>query len=192
MAQGPNPIEIYQGAAQAMIPTVGSVTAAQLGSSTPCTEWTVKNLINHNINTQNFLQATLTGAQIDPATMFNVDGDLPQEGGEAALKSIIDQVISTANTMDLSTIVATPFGEMPAGNFIMFPMLDLVIHRWDLASALGQDNTIDSSMAEICVGILGPEALAGGRQQGAFGSEVIIPASGSIQDKLLGSVGRTP
>jgi len=192
MAQGPNPIEIYQGAAQAMIPTVGSVTAAHLGSSTPCTEWTVKNLINHNINTQNFLQATLTGAQIDPATMFNVDGDLPQEGGEAALKSIIDQVISTANAMDLSTIVATPFGEMPAGNSIMFPMLDLVIHRWDLASALGQDNTIDSSMAEICVGILGPEALAGGRQQGAFGSEVIIPASGSIQDKLLGSVGRTP
>ena len=192
MAQGPNPIEIYQGAAQAMIPTVGSVTAAQLGSNTPCIEWTVKNLINHNINTQNFLQATLTGAQIDPATMFNVDGDLPQEGGEAALKSIIDQVVSTANAMDLSTIVATPFGEMPAGNFIMFPMLDLVIHRWDLASALGQDNTIDSSMAEICVGILGPEALAGGRQQGAFGSEVIIPASGSIQDKLLGSVGRTP
>lgn len=192
MAQEPNPIEIYQGAAQAMIPTVGSVTAAQLGSSTPCTEWTVKNLINHNINTPNFLQATLTGAQIDPATMFNVDGDLPQEGGETALKSIIDQVVSTANAMDLSTIVATPFGEMPAGNFIMFPMLDLVIHRWDLASALGQDNTIDSSMAEICVGILGPEALAGGRQQGAFGSEVIIPASGSIQDKLLGSVGRTP
>ncbi len=192
MAQGPNPIEVYQGAAQALIPTFGGVNAGQLASSTPCTEWTVQNLIKHNINVQTFLHSTLTGGQMTPGEMFQVDGDLPSGGAEAALKSITDKVISAANGMDLASVVPTPFGEMPAGHFMMIPMLDMVIHRWDLASATGQNNAIDSSMAEICVGVLSPEALEGGRQMGAFGPEVAIPASGTIQDKLLGSVGRKP
>lgn len=190
MAQEPNPIEVYQGAAQALIPTFGAVNAGQLASSTPCTEWTVKNLLNHNLSVQKFLYSTLTGGNMEIGETFQVDGDLPSEGAEAALKSITDQVISAANGMDLSTVVTTPFGDMPAGHFIMIPMVDLVVHRWDLASATGQNNTIDSSLAEVCVGVLSPEALEGGRNMGAFGPEVVVPATGTIQEKLLGSVGR--
>ena len=192
MASGPNPIEIYEGAAQALIPVFGGVNASQLGSSTPCTEWNVQNLLTHNLNVQRFLHSTLTNRNMEMGEMFDVSADLPQEGAEAALKSITDQVISAANGMDLSAVLSTPFGEMPGAHFIMIPMLDLVIHRWDLASATGQNNTIDSSMAEICIGVLSPEALEGGRQMGAFGPEVVIPTTGSVQDRLLGSVGRTP
>ena len=97
------------------------------------------------------------------------------EGGEAALKSITDQVIATANGMDLAAAIATPFGEMPAGQFIMTPMMDMVVHRWDLASATDQNSTIDSAIAEICIGILAPQFLEGARKNGAFGPEVVIP-----------------
>ena len=190
--QGPNPVELYQGAAQAIVPTVGGVNASQFGSNTPCTDWTVQNLINHNLKVQTFLHATLTGSEMDPGSMSQVDGPLPQEGPETALKSITDQVIATANAMDLATIVKTPFGEMPAGHFIMIPMFDLVIHRWDLASATGQNKNIDSSIAEVCLGVLRPEAVEGGRKMGAFGPEVVIPGGASAQDRLLGLVGRTP
>ena len=94
--------------------------------------------------------------------------------------------------MDLSSIVTTPFGEMPAGHFMMIPMLDLVVHRWDMASATNQANAIDSSIAEICLGVLSPEAAEGGRKMGAFGPEVVIPATASARDRLLGVTGRTP
>ncbi len=124
--------------------------------------------------------------------MNEVDGPLPQEGAEAALKSIADSVISAAHGMDLSTLVTTPFGEMPAGHFMMIPMMDLVLHRWDLASATNQNNTIDSSVAEICLGVLNPEMVDGGRKMGAFGPEVEISSTGSAQDRLLGVTGRTP
>ena len=129
MAQGNDPIEIYQSAAEGIVSVAGSVSAGQLGSSTPCSEWTVKNLLNHNINVQTFLHATLTGQTMDPGSMFQVDGPIPQEGAEAALKSITDTVISAAQGMDLSTVVTTPFGEMPAGHFMMIPILDLVVHQ---------------------------------------------------------------
>lgn len=192
MASGPNPIEAYQGAAQGLIPVYGGVNSGQLTSSTPCSDWTVKNLLNHAINVQAFLHSALTGGSMTAGEMFQVDGDLPIEGSEAALKSITDQVISAANGMDLSTVIATPFGEMPAGNFMMIPMLDMVIHRWDLASATGQNNTIDAGLAEVCIGVLSPEALEGGRKMGAFGPEVPVPETGTVQERLLGSTGRTP
>jgi len=188
----PNPIEVYQGVAQSIVSTLGNVNVSQLSASTPCVEWTVQKLINHNINVQTFLHATLTGQTMDPGSMFQVDGPIPQEGAEAALKSITDTVISAAQGMDLSTVVTTPFGEMPAGHFIMMPMMDMVIHRWDLASATNQDNAIDSSIAEICLGVLGPEVVEGGRSMGAFGPEVVIPSTASAHNRLLGLLGRTP
>ena len=36
------------------------------------------------------------------------------------------------------------------------------------------------------------EAVEGGRKMGAFGPEVVISATGSAQDRLLGLTGRTP
>ena len=115
MAQGNDPLEIYKGAAQSIISTAGSVNASQLTSSTPCSEWTVKNLLNHNIHVQTWLQSILSGMDL---ITREVDQELPQEGAEAALKAITDKVISTANGMDLITPMTTSFGEMPAGQFI--------------------------------------------------------------------------
>ncbi len=36
-----SPIEVYEGAVQQLLPTLAGVRSDQLGSSTPCTEWTV-------------------------------------------------------------------------------------------------------------------------------------------------------
>jgi len=119
----------------------------------------VKNLLNHNIDVHAFLYSTLTGGSMTPGEMSQADGDLPFEGAEATLKATTEKAIVAANGMDLSTVMATPFGEMPAGNFMMIPMLDMVIHRWNLASATEQNNAIDSGLAEVCLGVVSPEAL---------------------------------
>jgi uncharacterized protein (TIGR03086 family) len=192
MASGPNPIEVYQGAAQGLTPVFGAVNSGQLTSSTPCAEWNVKNLMNHNINVQTFLYSSLTGGSVTPGEMYQVDGDLPFQGAAAALKAITEQVIAAADGIDFSTVMATPFGEMPAGNFMMIPMLDMVVNHWDLASAIGHNNAIDAALAEICLGVLSPEALEGGRQMDAFGPEVAIHTTGTVQERLLGPTGRAP
>ncbi len=53
MAQGPNPIEVYE-QARAQLRPILAASSTQLGSSTPCTEWTVQSLINHAISVQQF------------------------------------------------------------------------------------------------------------------------------------------
>jgi len=59
--QGPNPIELYEGAVQQMLPVLAGVRADQLSASTPCTEWTVQNLITHNIKVADYIHGTIRG-----------------------------------------------------------------------------------------------------------------------------------
>jgi uncharacterized protein (TIGR03086 family) len=92
---------------------------------------------------------------------------------------------------DLDKVVETPFGPLPISSFIMFPMLDIVIHQWDLSKGIGGNASIDAGLAEACYGALQMGA-EGGRSQGAFGAEVTVPISATIQDKLLALSGRTP
>jgi uncharacterized protein (TIGR03086 family) len=75
---------------------------------------------------------------------------------------------------------------------------DLIIHRWDLARATGQDDTIDPDEVERML----PMAQSIGdemRTPGAFGPgivvfgpEVAVPADAPPQHRLLGLLGRDP
>ena len=38
---------------------------------------------------------------------------------------------------------------MPGGQFIMVPILDMIIHTWDLAKATGQNTSLDSGLCEL-------------------------------------------
>lgn len=186
----PNPIELYEGARDYMIPIIGGVQASQLSGSTPCTEWNVKQLINHNLLVAEWIHRTLTGGEgVDP---FAVDADLPEEGGEAAFAAVTNKVLDAIKAPGmLEKVITTPFGEMPAGNFLMFPFGDILIHKWDLAKATNLDTAMDSSMADACFQVMSP-MLQGNREGGFFGPEVTVPIDASDRDKLLGLCGRNP
>ena len=108
MAQGPNPIEIYETAVQALAPVMAGVTATQINSGTPCTEWSVQSLINHALAVQSFGNSVLSKASPDMASMGEVDHALPSEGAEAAFKWITDTTLATLKTANLEDILETP------------------------------------------------------------------------------------
>ncbi len=95
------------------------------------------------------------------------------------------------NSADLGEVIETPFGKIPIAHFIMFPTLDIVIHKWDLAKGTGQSTDIDAGLAEATCGALQTGAELG-RQFGIFAAEVEIPISASIHEKLLAISGRMP
>jgi uncharacterized protein (TIGR03086 family) len=88
-------------------------------------------------------------------------------------------------------VVETPFGAMPGGQFIMVPITDMIVHSWDIAKATGQNTTLDAGLAELGYNVL-VNVAEGGRANGAFGPEVMVPASASFQDRMLGLSGRQP
>ncbi len=78
----------------------------------------------------------------------------------------------------------------------------LVLHGWDPARAIGHDDTIDPQdveriwagtsaiPAELMEQYRTPGALAPGVE--VFGPEVKVPEDASLQDRLLGLIGRDP
>ncbi|PKB71521.1 MAG: hypothetical protein BZY87_05040 [SAR202 cluster bacterium Io17-Chloro-G6] len=148
-------------------------------------------MINHALAVQNFANSTLSKVDFDMSTMGNVAHDLPSEGAESAFKSIADSTLATIKSINLEDTVETAFGAMPGGQFIMVPIVDMIIHTWDLAKATGQNTTLDSGLCEIGYNVIVNVAPTG-RERGAFGPEVIVPDTASFQDRMLGMSGRTP
>ena len=129
MAQGPNPIELYEKAWAQLQPILAGSTGKN-SSSTPCTEWNVQSLINHALAVQNFANTTLSKAEFDMSTMGAVDHALPSEGAGAAFKAITDSTLATLKSINLEDTVETAFGAMPGGQFIMVPITDMIIQAF--------------------------------------------------------------
>ena len=187
--QGPNPVEVYEGSVNYMRDIIAGVKADQLSASTPCTEWNVQSLINHNIKVSQAFFGMLTGSGgVNP---FDVSGPIPPEGAVAAFEGSTGALLEAIKAPGaLEKVVEAPFGKMPGSQLIMIPFADLLIHKWDLAKATGQDTSLDSSMSDACYALLAP-MMEGMRSGGNFASEVSVSASANIQEKLLGITGRT-
>ena len=188
--QAPNVIELYEGAVQQMLPTLAGIRADQLSASTPCTEWSVQNLITHNIKVADYAYGIFQGNNTTNPT--EVGDPLPSQGARDAFAAGTNRVLDLLKSIgDLNQVVETPFGQMLIANFVMFPIMDIVIHKWDLAKATGQDTSLDAGLAEACYGCV-QMGVEMGHQAGIFGPEITVPIAASIQDKFLGLSGRQP
>lgn len=188
--QMPNPIELYEAVSQGFAQAIRGARADQMSNATPCSEWNVQALLNHNINVTGVFQRLLTAGP--PAAAMEVSGPLPPEGALAGFEAGAARVLEAAKSPGkLEEEIDTPFGRMPAGQLMMFPFMDLLLHRWDLSKGTGQATTMDSGLAEVCFKMFEP--LADGlRPRGIFGPAVTVSLRANTQDKLLGITGRNP
>ena len=83
-------------------------------------------------------------------------------------------------------------GRMPLGQAIdMISTGDVFLHRWDLARATGQDETLDQDKcAAMFEGMLPMDEVL--RQSGQYGPRVDVPDDADVQTKLLAFIGRKP
>ena len=189
----PNVIDLYESSAEMLAPVMGGIKPERLGNQTPCSEWNAQSLMNHLIKANQFVHSMLTGSgEMDVTGPQDVGGPLPAEGAEKAFRTGVAKVLDAARAPGaLDKMVDFGMGPMPAAHFLMLPIGDFVIHKWDLAKSTGQDISLDSSMAEVTHGSLS-QGIEGARKAGFFGPEVPVSSASSIQDRLLGLSGRQP
>jgi uncharacterized protein (TIGR03086 family) len=70
--------------------------------------------------------------------------------------------------------------------------MDNLIHTWDLATATGQNATLDAKLVEACIAMFLPDMPERGRASGLVGPEVMVDAGATAQDRLLAAMGRQP
>ena len=68
---------------------------------------------------------------------------------------------------------------------------DVFMHRWDLARATGQDDTLDPEKCAVMLeGMLPMDEML--RQSGQYGPRVLVADDADAQTKLMAFIGRTP
>lgn len=182
-------VALYRRAMDGFGDLVRSVRGAQWDAPTPCTGWTVRDVANHVLAENRWVPPMMEGrtvAEVGDAFDGDLVGDDPgrawDEAAEAALAAM-------AEPGALERTVHLSFGDY-SGRFYLGQLLsDHVIHRWDLARALGADEQLDHDLVRFAYAELVPQFEAW-RRAGAFGPKVEVPEGADLQTKLLAESGR--
>jgi uncharacterized protein (TIGR03086 family) len=160
---------------------------------TPCTEWTVRDLVNHLTGGATmFAVAVEEGSVPDELVGQLMSSDVLGDDPKGAFRAAADRADAAfRNADDLSMIVKLPFGEMPASIALNIAIFDVAVHAVDVARATGQPDGVDddvvASALEVGKLMIGPEM----RVPGVFGPEVTVDAQAPIEEQLAAFAGRS-
>jgi uncharacterized protein (TIGR03086 family) len=182
-------IELHDQALEATGHIVSGVNADQWGAATPCTDWNVRELMNHLVSGNLWAAELGAGATIvEVGDRF--DGDVlgadPASSYDKSAR-VASAVFHRPGAMD--TPCAVSYGPVPGSVYAGHRFLDVLVHGWDLAVACGLDTTLDDSLVQGCLEVVEPQA-AQLRASGMFSDRVTAPLSASSQARLLALLGR--
>jgi uncharacterized protein (TIGR03086 family) len=164
------------------------IASEQWHAATPCVEWNVRALVNHVAGEYLWLPEMLAGKTVADVGE-RLDGDLL---GNEPVQTLINAQRAALAAVEadgaLDMTVHLSFGDLPASVYAMQMIIDSTIHSWDLARAIGADETLDSELVEIAYAELQQNAEEW-REGGAFGPKRDA-ADDSTQAKLLALTGR--
>lgn len=151
--------------------------------ASPCEGWTARDVLDHVVDSQrDFL------ARQELALEPRPDGS-PQQVWATHLADV-RRVLGEGAVLDRE--FDSYFGRSTIGaTLATFFNLDLVIHRWDLARALGSDTAFTAdeiAHVEACLDELGDNIYA----HGACSPALPVGAAASPQDRILARTGRDP
>jgi uncharacterized protein (TIGR03086 family) len=177
--------ERYRRLSSAFAECVAGVAEDQWDEPTPCEDWTARELVKHVADTQGLFLG-FVGRDLGSLPDVTDDPVAAWSGASAVVQRELDDPERAAATYE-GLWGETTF-EAGVDRFLNF---DLVVHRWDLATATGQDDRMDPADVERAwrdAESFGDAA----RTPGVFGPEVQAPSDADEQARLLAFLGRKP
>jgi len=167
---------------------VAGITAGRWHDPTPCSEWDVREIVNHLVG-ENYWAGELFAGKSIADVGTTLDGDLLGEDPRAAWDASAEIAIDALHAPGaMEVMVGVSYGPVPGEVYAGHLFIDMLIHGWDIATATGQDTTLDPELVEACIAVVLPQAemLSG---SGMFG-HVMEPEKSDRQSQLLAMLGR--
>jgi uncharacterized protein (TIGR03086 family) len=163
---------------------IDNVRPDQLDDKTPCPEWTVRDLLEHQIGVVAGLGAAAAG---QPRPDFVLSADPAAQFAEVSTATL--KAWQAPGALD-QQINAGP-GPMPGRVLAGINLLDTATHTWDLATATGQPSTLPADVADAAFE-LSQQIVSPQLREGRFGPEVSVAADADATTRLVAFLGRTP
>jgi len=182
-----SPADTHRRIAGEFTATVEGTAPAAWDNPAPPEGWVARDVVRHLVEWfPGFLQGA-AGITLSPGPSVDDDPVGAWRAQTEAVQALLDDPAAAEREHDLPHI-----GTMSLANAVdMIYTGDVFLHRWDLARATGQDETLDPvRCAEMLEGMLPMDAAL--RQSGHYGPRVEIPDDADAQTRLLAFIGRTP
>lgn len=168
---------------------VGHVRFDQLGNATPCSEWNLKELLNHMVYELLWVPELLRGKTVaDIGDKY--EGDLLHSDIQAAWQHAADSALVGVKRVEDDAVVHLSYSDVPAKDYIAEVAGDILVHAWDVSRSLGFTLLFAPEMTRSVYENTLPrheEMVA----SGLYGKPVDVPEDAPLQVKLLGLMGRT-
>ncbi|HEX6232413.1 MAG TPA: TIGR03086 family metal-binding protein [Jiangellaceae bacterium] len=183
-------VALFVHAAYVFDSRVRAIRPDQWRAPTPCTEWNVRQLVNHVAVEDLWVPPLLAGrtiAEVGDAYDGDQLGDDPAAAWSNALAGALDAV---AEPGAADRTVHLSYGDDLASEYLLQLFADHLIHAWDLAQAIGADTSLPTDLVAECTTYFARmEPLY--RDIGAIGPPVDVDADADPQTRLLASFGRS-
>ena len=153
---------------------------------TPDTLWTVRDLVRHVVQEQQWVPPLLAGASIIEARrqLRPLGPDL-----EAEWRTYSALATEAWQSTPLDSKVELSYGTASVADYLSEQVSDVTIHAWDLARGTAADNQLDDALVEAVWSVFEPQKDTL-EASGLFASPVPMPDDAPLQSRLLALTGR--
>lgn len=160
---------------------------------TPCGDWNVRELVVHVLGATRTAVALVGGCSRDEAVAILTAETFPDDP-IAEFNALADQQATDfAADGALERICAHPAGDFPGTVLLGFRIGDYALHAWDLARAIGADETLPAELVgHVWDGIQPMIPIIGSVGVFGEGPSGTVPDDAPLQIRLLDATGRRP
>jgi uncharacterized protein (TIGR03086 family) len=164
----------------------------QLG--TPDAQWTVADLVWHLTDEHRWAGPLLAGLGMDAARA--VVAGLGSAAGDAAAR-VREWDLAAATSAEafradgaLTGSVVITRGQAPVAEYLEEMVLDLIVHAWDLGTAIGYPEPLPADAVEAIYPLA--QAVVDRTPSGMFDAPVRVSTDAPVIDRLVALTGRHP
>ncbi|MFP5347306.1 MAG: TIGR03086 family metal-binding protein [Actinomycetes bacterium] len=189
MSETTRAVGLVPEALQAFTERVHGVPDDAWARQTPCTDWTVRDLLNH-VTSEHLWAADLLAGKSLQEVGDRYDGDVLGDDPVAAWDRASAGSLAAWRRATPDQTVELSRGETPASQYAEEMLVDLVVHGWDLARGAGLDERMprDAVLRALAFARAHESELEG---SGMF-AEPVPTESDDPQDQLVALLGRRP
>ncbi|RCG13945.1 TIGR03086 family protein [Streptomyces diacarni] len=191
--QIPDPRPVYAAAAEQLFQLISTIKPGQLDHPTPCHEYDVRALLGHVVSGARRIATVPEGGD-------GVGKDVPEWIDEVPAErwaELYDEGRARMNAAwsddaVMDAVVTVPWGSMPGRIAMAGSVMETVTHTWDLARALGRDDTLEEGPAHFALAAAQRALPAEGREGAPFGEARQVPEDANVYVRLAAWLGRDP
>jgi uncharacterized protein (TIGR03086 family) len=163
----------------------------QWTAPTPCAAWDVRALVNHVVGANRRYTMLLHGASAQEVDATRTADHLGDDPVASFVATAAELNAALREPGALARTAHHPAGERTGTQLLAMRVLDVAVHTWDLARAIGADESLDPDVATFALTL--QDTFEDGRERGSFAPpRGETPADSSAQTCLLHLLGRRP